>query len=203
MRKTWIGLFLLIMISVLVSGAAGSEKKAGKEQAAKRMKPALLVIDIQNAYLPMMDQAEKDQALKMINYAIGMFRQRGFSIIRIYHTDLKYGPKPDSDAFQFPESVAVKADDPMIIKNYGNAFKKTGLEKLLMEKGCNTVFLCGLSSVGCVISTYFGAIDLDFDAFLLKDTLISHKSKYTKSIEEIFNALGYSALKVMLENAVR
>ena len=165
------------------------------------MKPVLLVIDIQNAYLPMMDKTEKDRALEVINYAIGMFRSKGFSVIRVYHTDIKYGPKTDSDAFQFPESVKIKPDDPKIIKNYANAFKKTDLEKILQKKEYNTVFLCGLSAVGCVIATYFGAVDLDLDVFLLKDALISHNSKYTKSIEEIFNALGYSALKVMLENA--
>lgn len=191
------------MVSMIIWGIPGSKDKAETAKTAKRMKPALLVIDIQNAYLPMMDKTEKDLALKMINWAIAMFRQKGFPVIRVYHTDLKYGPKSDSEAFQFPKSVKVKADDPQIIKNYPNAFKKTGLEKMLRQKGTNTVFLCGLSSVGCVIATYFGAMDLDIDAFLLKDALISHKSMYTKSIEEIFNALGYSALKAMLENAIQ
>ena len=203
MKKICLWLILFTMVHALIWGCYGSKDKVEKEKATKRMKPVLLVIDIQKAYLPMMDEAEKDQALKVINYAIGMFRSKGFLIIRVYHTDLKYGPKPDSDAFQFPKSIKIKPDDPKIIKNYANAFKKTGLEKMLRKKGCNTVFLCGLSSVGCVISTYFGAKDLDFDAFLLKDTLISHNSKYTKSIEEIFDALGYHALKVMLENALQ
>jgi nicotinamidase-related amidase len=201
MKKMCLWLILFTMVSVLVLGIPGSKNTAENEKATKRMKPVLLVIDIQNAYLPMMDKAEKDLGLEMINWAIGMFRRRGFSVIRIYHTDLTYGPKPDSDAFQFPKSVKIKSDDSKIIKNYPNAFKKTDLEKILRAKGYNTVFLCGLSSVGCVIATYFGAMDLDFDAFLLKDALISHKSTYTKSIEEIFDALGYSALKAMLENA--
>jgi nicotinamidase-related amidase len=201
MKKICLWVTLFIVVSVLIWGGFGAEDKAEKGKMTKRMKPVLLVIDIQNAYLPMMDKSEKDFALEMINYAIEMFRAKGFLIIRVYHTDLEYGPKPDSDSFQFPKSVKIKPDDPKIIKNYSNAFKKTNLEKMLCDKGYNTVFLCGLSSVGCVIATYFGAMDRDFDAFLLKDTLISHNSKYTKSIEEIFNALGYNALKVMLENA--
>jgi nicotinamidase-related amidase len=201
MRKIGLWLVFLIMISALLQGMPGSKDKADSEKVTQGMKPALLVIDIQNVYLPMMDQAEKERALKVINYVIDMFRSKGFAVIRVYHTDLKYGPKPDSTAFQFPESVTIKPDDPMIIKNYGNAFKKTGLEEKLRESGINTLFLCGLSSVGCVISTFFGALDLDFEAFLLKDALIGPDSKHTKWIEEMFNALGYRALNIMLENA--
>lgn len=201
MKKTGVLLLFLFMISVLLPGMSGSTSGTDTQQTSQGMKPALLVIDIQNAYLPMMDQAEKEHALKVINYVIGMFRSKGFAIIRVYHTDLKYGPKPESTAFQFPESVPIKPDDPMIIKNFGNAFKKTGLEEKLRESGINTVFLCGLSSVGCVISTYFGALDLDFETFLLKDALIGPDSQHTKWIEELFNALGYRALKVMLDNA--
>ena len=201
MKKIGVCFIIFTMFSVLTWGTPGSKDKTETEKAVMRMKPALLVIDIQNAYLPMLDQAEKEHALKVINYAIGMFRSMGFEIIRVYHTDLNYGPKTDSEAFQFPESVAIKPDDLKVTKNYGNAFKKTDLEKKLRDSGCNTVFLCGLSSVGCVIATYFGAIDLDFEAFLIKDALIGPDSNYTKWIEEIFNALGYRALKVMLESA--
>jgi nicotinamidase-related amidase len=201
MKKIGAWVVFFTLISVVTWGMTSSTDKADTEKAIRRMKPALLVIDIQNAYLPMMDQAEKEHALKVINYVIGMFRSKGFPVIRIYHTDLNYGPEPGSEAFQYPESVPVKSDDPKIIKNYGNAFKKTELEKRLRASGCNTVFLCGLSSVGCVISTYFGGLDRDFETFLLKDALIWPDPKYTKWIEEMFNALGYRALKVMLENA--
>jgi nicotinamidase-related amidase len=85
------------------------------------------------------------------------FREHGLPVIRVYHTDLKWGPAPDSDGFQFLPSIMAQDEDPKIVKNYPNAFKKTELETLLREKGCNTVFLCGLSSTGCVLATYHGA----------------------------------------------
>ena len=73
--------------------------------------------------------------------------------------------------------------------------------KILKEKNCNTLFLCGLSSVGCVLATYFGAADLDYKAFMLKNSLMSHDSDYTRSIEDIFGAINYQVVKVLLENA--
>lgn len=193
--------------SALAGGAVGGE--FGLEQAAAaiaakpvpaRIKPALLVIDIQNAYLPYMDEKDKNMGMEMINYFIALFRASGFPVIRVYHTDLKTGPKPDSEEFAFPKTVAIQPDDSMIIKNYPSAFKKTELDKILKAKGCDTLFLCGLSAVGCVLATYHGAMDLDYDVFMLKDALISHDAALTKAVQEICKTIDYYALKLVLES---
>ena len=197
MRRTIVGLFAIVLMAAALPAFGTLEA----ESQAKPLRPALLVIDIQNAYLPMMSSEGKDMALYMINGAIELFRENGFPVIRVHHTDLQYGPKPGTKEFEFPESVLVKPEDPRIVKNYPSAFKKTDLDKLLKEKGCNTVFLCGLSAVGCVISTYYGASDLDYDVFMVRDALMSHNAEYTRVVQEFCDSVGYAALKVMLENA--
>jgi len=186
----------VLMTAAMVTGQAGSEKNK-----VQLMKPALLVIDIQNACLPLMSPGDKDVAMWMINAAIELFRESGFPIIRVYHTDPQQGPAPGTKPFEFPSSVRIKPDDPKIIKNYPSAFKKTDLEKMLREKGCNTLFLCGLSAVGCVLATYHGARDLDFNVFLVKDALLSHNATYTNYVEEISETVGFEAIRVMLENS--
>jgi nicotinamidase-related amidase len=165
-----------------------------------KAKPALLVIDIQNAYLPRMDEKDKKLGMEMINYYIELFRTKGFPVVRVYHTDPQGGPKPGSEEFEFPKTVAIQPDDPQIIKNYASAFKKTKLDKLLKAKGSNTLFLCGLSALGCVISTYYGARDLDYDVFMLEDALISHDAAMTKAVQEITLTIGYYPLKLLLES---
>lgn len=194
MKKIASMVVVVCMFSVLWAGS-----EAPKKQESKLMKPVLVVMDIQNQFLPMM--SEKDQPLRMINYAITLFRQQGYPVIRVYHTDPTYGPKPDTEAFQFPSSVMIKDDDPKIVKNHPSAFNKTELDKVLRDQGCNTVFLCGLSAVGCVLATYFGALALDYDVFLIKGTLMSHNSVYTQSVETMFDTVGFHALRVMLQNA--
>ena len=97
-------------------------------------------------------------------------------------------------------TVAILPDDAKVIKNYPSAFKKTELDKLLKAKGCNTLFLCGLSAVGCVLATYHGAMDLDYDVFMLKDALISHDAALTKAVQEICKTIDYYALKLVLES---
>jgi len=195
MKKIALLALLLLAISLEWIYAADPIKAA-----PVRMKPALLVVDIQNAYLPYMDEKDKKMGMEMVNYFIALFRAGGFPVLRVYHTDLKNGPKPDSEPFEFPKTVAVLDEDAKIIKNYGSAFKKTELDKVLKAKGCNTVFLCGLSAVGCVLATYHGAMDLDYDVFMLKDALLSHDAVLTKAVQEICKTIDYYALKLLLEN---
>jgi nicotinamidase-related amidase len=196
-KVTTYGLGVLLTMTGLSSAA-----EAPKTPAAK-MKPALLVIDVQNAFLPYMSDQDTRLAPEMINYVIAQFREHGYPVIRIYHTGLGSGPKPDTEPFEFAKSIAIQPDDPKIVKNYPNAFKKTGLESLLREKGVNTLFLVGLSSTGCVLATYHGALDRDFDAFLVQGALIGPESDLTHAVERMSETVGYEALRVMLENAAK
>jgi nicotinamidase-related amidase len=185
---------ILILVIMLAIGMTQSDKPE-KES----LKPCLIVIDIQNQYLPYVPDDEKKLGLEMINAAIHMFRERDLPVIRVYHTDPKWGPKPDSDGFQFPESVAIEESDPKVVKNYSSAFVKTDLEKIIREKECNTLYLCGLSAVGCVLATYHTAKDLQFNVFMIKNGIMSHNSEYTRFVQEIFDTVSYTTLKVMLD----
>lgn len=193
-------IFVLCAVTLITASGRANPAKCDEMNSAQRTKPALLVIDIQNAYLPYMSEEDKGIGMYMINAAIELFRANGFPVIRVYHTDPKEGPPPGTEAFEFPETVKIKKDDPQIIKNYPSAFKKTELENWLRENECNTVFLCGLSAVGCVMATYWGANDLDFNAFMIKDALISHNSTYTDFAEDICETVTYTAMKLILES---
>jgi nicotinamidase-related amidase len=195
-RKTLIP--AVLVATAFLSAAA----VAGAPQIENRMKPVLLVIDIQNQFLNLMSREDRDLRMYVLGAAVELFRAKGYPIVRVYHTDPESGPKPGTEAFEFPSSVPVKPEDPMVVKNHPNAFKKTNLDALLRDKGCNTVFLCGLSAVGCVLATDLGGEDLGYTTFMIKDAVLSHNAEYTRSVESIRDAVGYKALKAMLENAL-
>jgi nicotinamidase-related amidase len=174
MKKLFIHIISFILISISLTTFLFSQKG--------ETKPALVVIDIQNEFLKYMSEDDKKFALETINGAILLFRQHNLPVIRVYHTDLSWGPKPGAESFEYPKSILIKDDDPKIIKNYPSAFQKTILDKLLKDKGINTLYLCGLSAVGCVLATYFGSIEREYKVFMLKDCLISHNSSYTTMI---------------------
>ena len=163
------------------------------------MKPALLMLDVQNQYLPMMSKEDQASALEMINWAIWVFRQHDLPVIRIYHSSEKWGPKPGTPEFEFPDTLKIEKSDPMVIKTYGSAFTKTGLNDLLKEKGINTLFICGLSSVGCVLATYFDADNYDYRTFLIKDALIGPDAEYTNQVEDMFDAIDLNTMNYMFK----
>jgi nicotinamidase-related amidase len=196
MKRTSLVLSLVVLLLATAALASAADKPA-----PPRMKPALLVMDVQNAWLPYMDEQDKKVGLEQINYVIELFRANGFPVIRVYHTDPGQGPAPGSEAFEFPKTVAVRDTDPKIVKNYGSAFKKTELDTMLRSQGVNTVFLVGLSAVGCVLATYHGGADLDYNVFMVKHALISHDATLTKSVYDICSTISYGPLKLLLETA--
>jgi nicotinamidase-related amidase len=147
----------------------------------------------------MMSKEDQERAIEMMNWSIWVFRQYGLPVIRVYHTSEKWGPKPDSPGFEFHDSLKVLSTDPKVVKTYASSFNKTELNSLLREKGINTLFLCGLSSVGCVLATYLDAANYDYEAFLIKDAIIGHDAVYTNQVETIFNALDLETINYMLK----
>jgi len=166
-----------------------------------KIKPALLVIDIQNFSLKFIPDKDIESALFRINMLIELFRKHGFPIIRIYHYNKQHGLTQGTEDFEFPKSVSIKPKDPMVIKTYPDSFNKTDLDKILKEKNCNTLFICGLSATGCALATWLGAFNLDYKAFLVKDALMSPNKDHTTNIEIMFDAVGYDVIQLILENA--
>jgi nicotinamidase-related amidase len=190
-----IGLVLLLVIIPCKSFSQDNQ-----EQKAP-IKPALVVIDIQNAFLPSIPEKDRESAMNNINFYIQYFRSHGCPVIRVYHHGKEYGVNPGTDLFEFPKSVLIKPEDPMVIKTYSDGFNKTDLDKVIREQGCNTLFLCGLSAVGCVLATWIGAQNNDYKAFLLKDAIMSHNSEYSDNIEVMFDAVSYDVVKLILDNS--
>jgi nicotinamidase-related amidase len=187
----------LLILTILLAFSTVSAQESKPEKIV--MKPALLVIDVQKQFLPMMSQEDQDKAIMMMNWSMWVFRQYDLPVIRVYHTSEEYGPKPGTPEFQFADSLKVMETDPMIIKTYGSAFNKTELNDLLKKEGVNTLFLCGLSSIGCVLATYLDAANYDYQAFLIKDAMIGPDAEYTNQVEQMFGALDLENVYYMMK----
>jgi len=192
-KFTFLMLLSLFVLSPFISMGQDVETNEG-------IKPALLVIDVQNVYLPMMDQDAVDRPIDMINASVWVFNEFKLPIIYVYHQDTEGGPPADSKEFEFTERIPVPEDATKVIKHYGNAFNKTKLDQKLKDLGCNTVFLCGLSATGCVMSTYVGASDLDYNTFIIKDAVMSDDLEKTKMMEDILETISIQTLYFFLPN---
>jgi nicotinamidase-related amidase len=175
--------------------------KNQKESEKIPVRPALLVIDVQKVFLQSIPERDQEVAFHFINGLIDLFRSNNCPVIRIYHFNKEKGPDPGNEQFEFPATVKITPEDTKVIKTYPDGFNKTDLDKVLREKGCNTVFLSGLSSVGCVLATWIGAFNHDYRAFLVKNAMMSHKLVYTENVETMFDAVSYDMVKLIVENS--
>jgi nicotinamidase-related amidase len=195
MKKLTTLLTIMLMV-ISIQSYSQEQTKKPKEQ----IKPALLVIDIQTAFMPMMS-SDKDIAMEYINALIDLFRKHGYPVIRVYHTSEEIGVIPGTEQFEFPASVKILPTDPKVIKTYADGFNKTDLDKVIKDTGSNTLLLCGLSATGCVLATWNGAQNHDYKAFLVKNAIISHNADYTNQVEEIFDAVSYDLVQLLIENS--
>jgi nicotinamidase-related amidase len=186
------------LVCVLVTITALATAATAQEPEFAPVKPALIVIDIQNKYIPMMDESETDMALRVINALIWQFRRHELPIFRVYHTNPQHGPEPGTEDFEFPDTVNIEDSDPKVVKNYPSAFMKTELDEMLKEEGVNTVFLCGLSATGCVLASYFGALEREYDTFLVEGALMSPDAEHTETIKDILDSVTWGGLDTLL-----
>jgi nicotinamidase-related amidase len=161
------------------------------------MRPALLVIDVQNAWLDKSEGLRRSVEARVdeINEAIAIFREKDLPIIVVYHTDKGEGPEPGTEAFEFHPSIKVVTTDTKVIKNYPNAFNRTELESMLREKGCDTVLLAGLSGTGCVLATYMGAVDRDITPYLVKNAVAASREDMLYFVEELCDTFSLQAMR--------
>lgn len=165
------------------------------------MKPALLVVDIQQKFFEMGPEpaTSLNKAVHFINEALAFFREKKLPIIVIQHIDEANGLIPNTPGFELPKSLKILPTDRRIHKTYGNAFNKTELETVLRELGVDTVIISGFCAEYCVLSTYRGAMDKDFTSALLRWTLASVNPANIPFVESINDTISLNILKKALE----
>ena len=166
--------------------------KGQEAKKDKKMKPALLVIDVQKVYFTMMDQSAVETPIEIINDATRVFNEHQQPVIYVYHR------KSTPEKYHYIDEIVVPANATIVVKKYGDAFKKTELDGILKKLDCNTLFLCGLSATGCVKATYLGANELNYNTFLIKDANMSPDKEKTKMIEDKFETLSLNSVKSLV-----
>lgn len=137
-------------------------------------KRAVVVVDLQNEYLPTGKlaltgiHAALDQAARVIADA----RNKGDLVVNVRHESTD----PDApffqqgtDAVQIHASVAPAGGEPVIVKNFPNSFLKTNLKQLLDEKGIEEVTVVGAMSHMCIDATTRAASDFGYKTTVVHD----------------------------------
>lgn len=165
------------------------------------MKPALLVIDLQNEFFEEGSPALASlrSAVEYVNAAIALFRKLGAPIAVV--RDIGEPERvPGSTLFEVHASVALGEDpggDIYINKRFGNAFWKTDLEVELRTRGVDFVVLVGYCAEECVLDTFRGAVERGFGAALLRSGTASPRQDHIDMVERICDVISYGALSAV------
>lgn len=153
---------------------------------------ALIVTDVQKDFCPggNLQVPHGDKIVHVLNKYIRKFEEAGAQIYAtrdwhpFNHISFKSqsGPWPPHciqntegaefhKDLEFPKSTIIisKATDPL--KEAYSGFDGTNLEDELTQKGVRRVFVGGLATDYCVISTVLDALKLGFETVLLKDAI--------------------------------
>ncbi|OIQ83287.1 streptothricin hydrolase [mine drainage metagenome] len=125
---------------------------------------ALIMIDCQNTYRKgVMQLAGVEEALLEARKLLDMARELKVPVFHIRH-DAGAGSPYDVSAEigAISDEVAPVAGEPVITKNYPNAFIKTDLDQQLKSAGIQKIVLAGFMTHMCINSTAHGGFNLGY-----------------------------------------
>jgi nicotinamidase-related amidase len=130
------------------------------------MANALLVVDVQQYFLK---SAPSDLPQRIVNHhqALG-YDDVIFTIFKNeprsnFVSSLQWDKCNTDDDAQLPQEFnSLITPDNVFTRAAYSAFKTTGLDSYLRQKGIDRLVLCGIDSDACVLATGFEAFDLGY-----------------------------------------
>lgn len=159
----------------------------GTQDVGIGTRPALLVVDCQNAFTRGVLASERtDVALEAARAMLETAREVGVEIIHLHvvfdSTD-EIGPVwrakgsrliecvRGNEGAAIDSRVAPAAGELVIEKSRASAFFGTGLHALLQEHGIDSLVVCGTSTSGCVRATVVDGAALDYLITVVADAV--------------------------------
>lgn len=135
---------------------------------------ALIIIDIQNDYFPggkwpLVGQTEAAEKAARI---LAAARAAGDAVIHIRHEiNRPNAPffEPGSDGAAIHSSVQPLPGETVIVKNFANSFRETGLKAILDEGHITDLTILGSMTQNCVESTVRAAADFGYTVTVIHD----------------------------------
>lgn len=132
---------------------------------ANRPNTALVVIDVQTGVVG--DAHARDAVVANIAALVDRAREHDVPVVWVQHAseDLV----PGSPAWEIVEELTPRPDEPLVPKNYGDAFEDTDLEHVLAGMGVGRLLVTGAQTDACIRCTLHGAFTRGYDTILVSD----------------------------------
>jgi nicotinamidase-related amidase len=131
-----------------------------------RPNTALLVVDVQNGVVG--GAHERDAVVANVGALVDKAREADVPVVWVQHNDddgLARGTEP----WQIVAELVRDEAEPLVEKQYGDAFEDTNLESVLSDLGVGRLVVAGAQTDECIRSTLHGALARGYDATLVGD----------------------------------
>ena len=147
------------------------------------MKPALIIIDIQNDYFPggKMELEGSPEAGLQAAALLETFRAKGLPLVHIQHVSNRPGATffvPGTEGMDIHASVAPRAGETVLQKHFPNSFRETKLLEHLRALGADHLVIAGMMTHMCVDASVRQANDYGFRVTLLADGCATRAQKF-------------------------
>lgn len=157
----------------------------------EQAKTALLLIDIQNDYLPggKYELLESEKASLKAKELLAEFRRKNLTVIHVRHESVKQGASfflPDTPGSDIHVNVAPQSGEIVILKHQQSSFIDTGLENQLRNQGIKHLVIVGMQTNCCVRATTLDALQKDFLVTVIEDAVAARNiNVHQEALEEM------------------
>lgn len=130
-----------------------------------RTNTALIVVDAQNGVVSGAHQ--RDLVVANIRALVDKARDAGVSLVWVQHSG--EGLVKDSDGWQLVPELSREDAEPLVHKQYADAFEDTDLEDVLADAGVGRMIIAGAQTDECIRSTIHGGLVRGYDVTLVGD----------------------------------
>jgi nicotinamidase-related amidase len=130
-----------------------------------RPNTALVVIDVQNGVVGAAH--ERDAVVANVGSLVEKARRERVPVVWVQHSD--EGLARGSDDWQIVPELTPGDAEPLVEKNYGDAFEDTILATVLSDLAVGRLVVVGAQTDACIRSTLHGAFVRGYDTTLVSD----------------------------------
>ena len=156
-------------------------------QGERRMKQALVVIDIQND----ITKHYKD-IIHNLNTAIEWAEKRGMYVVYIKHHNITAGTrtfKPDTKGAELVPELKVVSDH-IFVKTKSNALTSEAFSAFISDNGIGEFYIAGADATACVKSTCFNMTKAGYTVHVISDCVTSYDLKKVDEMLDYYAKKG-------------
>jgi nicotinamidase-related amidase len=151
------------------------------------MKPALLLVDIQNDYFPggKMELENIDIASTNARLLLDKFRDKELQTFHIKHTFTNSTAKfflPSTEGSEIHGCIDPLPDEIIVHKHFPNSFRETNLLNILNKKNITDLVICGAMSHMCIEATTRAAADYGFNCIVVQDACATRDIEFRDKV---------------------